>query len=542
MATGSGIPFNLDLLMLDSKLVAGITPVTVIDRFEGKTRQIHNKGLYSVEIFGPVGSPERDTRMSYIDIRIPIFHPLIYRTLLKMKKLYSGIISGTHYAVWDSTISDFRLSNQSNEEANTGFHFFVSHWADIVFTETESDERSTNIKLIEKFKSSALQHRIVVMPAGMREMQDDGTRIQEDEINKIYMRLIGIGNSISLHTLEANPELLNTNRASLQRSFNELYDYLQAMTEGKKKLMQNKWAGRNILNSTRNVVTAATSTQLRLGDKTSAGYNDTTIGLYQALKAILPVAIHAIKNSFLKDVFIEQTQPVNLVNKVTFKADPAMQPQEVWNRWSSNEGIENMINLFGDERMRHNPMEVNGRFLALLYRGPDGTFKVIHGIDELPNPEEQRQFVKPITFVEFLYIATYEVINKSPAFITRYPITGVGSIYPSNIFVKTTTQSECLVPLDDNWEKISDKKAVSFPVQGKEFVNSMTPSVARVLGMGMDFDGDTGSLTATYSDESIATINAYLGSKRAYIGTDGRLLASINMDTLQFVAHNLTKD
>lgn len=56
------------------------------------------------------------------------------------------------------------------------------------------------------------------------------------------------------------------------------------------------------------------------------------------------------------------------------------------------------------------------------------------------------------------------------------------------------------------------------------------------------FDGDTASLAIAYSDEAIAEAERFFKMKKAYIGTDGELLYSTSVDTVELVLHSLTGD
>ena len=42
-------------------------------------------------------------------------------------------------------------------------------------------------------------------------------------------------------------------------------------------------------------------------------------------------------------------------------------------------------------------------------------------------------------------------------FLTRYPVTGIDSIYPSTIYVKTTIKGKVMYELNNSWE-IEDKE------------------------------------------------------------------------------------
>lgn len=539
----SDIPFNVDLLELTAQKLQGVKPVRVLDIFDGASGNFHEDGLFSVSIFGKVGDERRSTRVSYIDIKVQVFHPIIYRTLLNLKRLYGGIISGNEFALWNPEISDFERSDPVN--GKTGFNYFVQYWDKIKFEETKSSSREQNILLIKKYRGQgrSMTSKIVVMPAGLRDLEVDASgRIREDEINTFYRKLLSIANTISDASVKSNPELIDTARNSLQQTFNELYATIESMIEGKKKLLQGKWASRRIMNGTRNVITAMDTSTSYLGANGSVGFNNTVVGLYQALKAVLPVSIYHIRNGFLSQIFTAPDAPVRLVNKTTLKSEELRLKPEYFDRWMTVEGVEKIITSFAEESIRHKRLEIEGHYLALVYKGPDGTFRIVRDISEVP-ATRNRKDLTPITFCELLYLSCYQVLNKYPIFVTRYPVTGVGSIYPSKMFVKTTIKGETRRELGETWEPMDDAHtAYEFPLAGTPFVNSLVPHSAHLEPLSADFDGDTASGNVTYSDESIAEVDKYLSQKRAYVGTDGRLIYSTNVSTVSLVMHNLTGD
>ena len=105
-------PFNIRLLDLTPDKLKLIKPVTSLDIFDHTKTNFHDEGLYSVAIFGRIGDPMRDKRFSYIDVKIPIFHPIIFRCLKRIKALYIEIIEGSSYAIFDNTTNDFVKSTQ----------------------------------------------------------------------------------------------------------------------------------------------------------------------------------------------------------------------------------------------------------------------------------------------------------------------------------------------------------------------------------------------------------------------------------------------
>lgn len=536
------IPFNVELLDLNPQRLQGLRPVSVLDIFEGGSNDnFHPNGLFSTEIFGRVGDERRNVRFSYIDIKIPIFHPNIFRALVTLKRLYAGILAGTEYAIWDPAAQDFEKSDPI--AGQTGYQFFLDHWEDIQHRETGSVAREQKIKIIQKYQARALTSKIVVMPAGLRDLEvDDSGRMKEDEINSIYRRLLGGSGSITEAGVKHNPEQLNTARWNLQSAFNELYDTIERMLEGKKKLVLSKYGSRRIFNGTRNVFTVMDTAVPYLGGEGSPGFNNTVLGLYQMCKAIMPVARYHLRNGFLASVFQAVGQPARLVDKITLKSDPVLLKPHYFDRWATDEGLEKVITSFGDAALRHRPIEIEGRWLGLVYKGPDGTFRLLNSIDELPEARD-RAHVTPLTFAELLYLSTYRILNRYPLFVTRYPIAGMGSIYPSKAFVRTTLKVEVRSELNSMWEpQDATYIAYQFPLVGEVFLDSLVPHSARLAGLVADFDGDTGSGNATYSEESILEVNKFLASKKAYVGTDGEFLASVNVITVALVMYNMTGD
>lgn len=539
MAAKLDIPFNLTLLQLTQAKLQFLKPVTSLASFDGTGTNFDDNGLFSTSIFGRVGDDLRSRRFSYIDIKISIFHPIIYRAILDLKQLYGGIIAGTEYALFDESEQDFVRADAIT--GKTGYQFFVSNWKKIRFMETKSTSREHNIKLVTKYAADALLDKVIVMPAGLRDMEmgADG-RPQEDEVNTLYRKLLAISNTVGDSSIKHNPEVINNTRFNLQKTFNQIYSTLEEMVSGRRKLIQNRWTARRTFNGTRNVFTAADTAVAYLGAPGNYEFNDTGVGLYQTLKMVLPISMYLLRNGFLKDVFKAADQPVMLVNKKTLKSEPCTLKTRYYDRWMTDEGIEKVITSFSQDDNRHKVLEIDDHYVGLIYKGPDKTFRFLHSIDEVPESRSKAD-VTPMTFCELLYGATYFDLNKYPVFITRYPVTGIGSIYPSKIFARTTIKSEVRRELGPNWEPLDDTRtAHQFPVRGSAFVSTLIPHSARLAALGADFDGDTGNGVSVYSQEAVSEVDKFLQSVKAYVDTRGQFMASTDVDTVQLVLHNLT--
>lgn len=533
------IPFNIMILDPKNERFKTMRPVTALDIFDNSGINFHPDGLHSSLIFGKVGEDDRATRFSYIDIRTEIFHPAIYDALVGSKRLYTDIVSGKGYALWDDKEKDFVPSDPLN--GKTGFNFFLSHWKEIVFPETNSPERIEAQKLIYNYKHVALTSKVLVSPAAMRELEvgEDG-RSEEDEINKLYRKLLAVSNTLPSGTRISDRDVSDAARYKLQMTFVEIHESYKALINGKRKLILNKWAGRNISDGTRNVISPLDESITMLGDPGNIGPNHTVLGLYQAIRAARPVSIFEFKNNFLSHIHSGPASPVRLVNIKTLKQEAvALKPDE-WDRWFSDEGIDKLFTLFQNVEMRHEPVVVNGHYMALIYKGPDGTVKLLRDIDELPDNLD-KNLVTPATYCEIIYLSVSKRLNTLPLLVTRYPVASMGSIYPSINYVKTTTNSEKRYVLNENWEKVDDDYVMSFPIKGEAFINTLCPNMIRLALLNADFDGDTSSANALYTDEAISEVHALLKKKIAYIDPKGKLIASAMVDTAKLVCFNLTR-
>lgn len=479
-------PFNIKLLQLTPLNMGRMQAVSSQDTFDGATKNFHPKGLFSTEIFGRTGDKLRMRNFAYIDIKVPILHPLVLRVLGKLKRIYPEILYGKTYATWDEKARDFVKATPVDSGAQTGFTFFMDHFDQLVFDDRLSDSRELNIKFLNKVRKMAVNERIIISPAGYRDyvIRAD-EREEEDEVNPMYRRLIALSNGVTREGFAASPKAYDKTRTSMQRTFVEIYEYHESIVRGKNKLTEGKFLTRAIQYGTRNTITAQNILVHKLHDPAAPSFHSTTVGLYQYLKAFQPPCTFQIRNSYLQNVFLSPSAPANLVNPKTLRREQVQVPTEMFDLWVSSEGMNRLFNYYGEEQFRHDEIKIGEHYLGLIYN--DGqSYRIFGDIDELPegfNP----QYVKPVTYSELFYDAVYEHTHKYIANVTRFPITGFGSTYPSFPYLKVTMPSASLTPLDENWRPSETKpQAYLFPVRGASFVNSVQPAPNKLANLGAD--------------------------------------------------------
>lgn len=352
--------------------------------------------------------------------------------------------------------------------------------------------------MVEKYRERALTRRILVMPAGLRDIRvGAGNRLESEEINDVYRRIVGISRTIASGGERVTSPALDYSRYQLQMAFNEVYATIENLLRDKKGFIQRRWARRAVFNGTRNVISAMDTSKRKLGDVDAAKATDTVLGLYQTMKGAMPLTINRVRESYVAEAFGigDTSTTAKLVDPKTYKQELVDLPSTVKDRWTTMDGLERIVNGFENPETRHQPVTVEGRYLALIYKGPDKTFRIFGDIDELPETLD-RQHVEPITMVELLYLAGYRDWNDLKVVVTRYPVTGMGSSYPSDLYVKTSSVGEKRSELGPDWEPLGDAfVAPEFPTKDpRTFLDSMVISPTRMPGLGADLSKSPGAV------------------------------------------------
>lgn len=535
---------NLFIVKVDERNSKQLKPVTTGQIFQNDNN-FHPEGLFSTEVFGPVGSEQRLRTFGRLDLNLDILHPLIYLTVISLKSFYRQIMEGTVTAEFDTKKGEFFKSTSS--KADTGYSFFLKHMESLKFEGTGSEHRDFKIKLFNKSikEKSHITRNLLVLPAGIRDYTiDDSGKPSEDEVNTFYRRILSQANVVDPLRSKRTPGVYDGAAIGIQKSVVELYEYLKSLLDGKNKLILDKWVGRKTFNSTRNVISAYVETSTSLKDDRRIGYNETLIGLHQYSRAAAPKSIFEIKNKYVKDIFPDNSRSAFLTNVKTLKKEEVVSTsmQREYDLYTSPEGLEKLIASLGNIDLRELPLTTNKgkHYLGLIYE--DGKhFKFFQDIDELPDGFSKDN-VRPINLFEFIYCSIYHMNGKYPGFVTRYPITGYGSIYPSWIRFTTTTKTKVLRELGPDWQPMEGDEwlASAFPLLGKEHLNTMVVHSAHLGKLGGDYDGDACSLTMVLSDEAIAEIEEFLNSKEYYVDDKGEMNFTSSIDTLDAVLNYIT--
>lgn len=539
-------PFNLSLLVPSKEQLRTIRPVTTLDIFDGPGGNFHDDGLFSTLTFGRVGDPLRDRTFGYIDMHIPVLHPVMYSRLIKLKALYKGILSGQQYAVFDETQEDFVETDVLTGQ--TGYAFFVSHWEKLNPKKTGSSSRDLRVELLNRYRDQAFLKHLLVMPAGLREADiDTDGRVSMDEVNELYQSVMMSSRNIP-ETLGRNDDLsvYDRTRFTLTLQVLKIYEYIERLISGKGGFIQSRWASRRVFNGTRNVLSSLDPAAVDLDAPNRPKMNDTVVGLYQASKSVLPKTIYSLKTSVVGEIFETTNNMVQLVDPKTFKQTWVEISNEDMDRWGTDEGLERVVNDLSVVEKRSRHVEVAGHYLALVYVDNQSNYRILRGIEELPEDRDPK-WVRPITYAELIYLSGLGMWYTTSAFVVRYPIENYNSSIPTKSYVKTTVVGELRYPLNEDWQRDDSLPlALEYPrfVEGEtpQYHDSISVPAPYLDSLGADFDGDTVSYNAVYSQEAIEESDRFFKTRRAYIQTGGGLAFSINVATLKLAMRYMSGD
>lgn len=477
-------PFNVSLLDPGESTWSLMVPVTSGGILDHATGDYHPQGLYSPLIFGRPGDKRRATTESFIDLRTKIFQPFYLKELLSLKRLYSEIIYGTGYARWDEEAKDFVRASML--DGRTGFAFFVENINKLEFKEGKSGKRNMRVDFLKRYKGRAVTSKQLVIPAGLRDVAIENGRPVEEELNKFYRKMIMTANAINPTIASATPELLDAPRANLTRSAMAVFDYIYNMVEGKTGFDRAKFARRRIFGSTRNVISSMPLGSNVLGDKRQVDFNTIMVSLYQFLKGTEDLMDYTLRQHNFREFFESIMDKVTLVNKETLEAEEVELNGRTKDEWGTPAGRIKLFNRFSDGGHRHDPIEIEGYYLSLIYR--DATsFKLFSSINDLPDHLDRNK-VRPLTWGELFYIHAAKYYDKVRAYTTRYPVTGLGSTFGAKVYIRSTVTADTVVELDADWRNSGGFEYLEYPhVEVKaDYFATMCVHNVTLPGLGAD--------------------------------------------------------
>ena len=221
-------------------------PVTSPQFFFSKSHNFHPQGMYSEDIFGILGSPERNRSISWIDLNTHVIHPLVYDTMEKrLERKIPYLISG------QKSFKLNELGYLEEDELNgkiNGLSSLYKNSAKWKFRggTDEDGDRNKIIKVLERYKTQNLffMNKLLVIPPGFRDIQilQETGEVRVDELSNIYKKVIMLSNQIK----GVSGTLYDTLSYHMQLLIRDLYEYNKTKVSKKSGLIRSLMLGKRL--------------------------------------------------------------------------------------------------------------------------------------------------------------------------------------------------------------------------------------------------------------------------------------------------------
>lgn len=155
------------------------------------------------------------------------------------------------------------------------------------------------------------------------------------------------------------------------------------------------------------------------------------------------------------------------------------------------------------------------------------------------NPRIDRSKIRPLTWAELFYMATFNAAAGKHVLITRYPVIQDESCYPTKVHLVSTMPSR-VVKLMNTIQDVTVFTYPEYPILGRPFLDSVQLGTARLKGLDGDYDGDTVSANIPMSIEANAEIHDFLGSLQSIVNAQKEILIGGRDDLIAYTLRALS--
>lgn len=519
-----------------------VKEVTSYYIYEPGTTSFHPEGLFSEVIFGKLISIERFQKLGYINLNTDIIQPIIYFILSKLKSLYIKILEGKAYAIFNTKTHDFELSDINDTNSNTGYNFFISHIYDLKPPKVESSTKQGYREVFLKYQSKnlLLTNKLLVMPAGLREITLDTKKLTRDSINQMYLNVLSLSRSIDpkVHT---DPVYDNI-KVMIQNKVMDIWSYITNTISGDKGFIQDKFGDRNVAFGTGNVLSTDIKSSYHPDDITNLQPNDVAASLTQLSKGYQPFLIYYLKQ-FFKQFINPSSNIANVIQKSDkdiFSIVTINVPNKIVKQYNDEVMLESIINSLRYDVFKSSDVSIKIKddiyYFFLLYDIDKiiigfRDINVLRSFLESKNMMLDTSKIRPPTWTELIYILLYPIVelgvtgHTNYGFTTRYPTDRPGSIRPFRPKIYTTIPSRVIIyyNLILDYKNAEQSKIIypRYPILGEKYFEAMSINSLVMKQSSSDCDGDILYISPLYSKEANDEIDLYYNTTNSVLSEFG---------------------
>lgn len=523
-------PLDVDKFIKVNELKAITNPM-----FFARTNMPTVDGLLSNEIFG-ITKDDRTTIFAYIDLAGEYFlHPLAY-------KIWSRLDSNVKLCVYemDTFVYDPEKGKlKSDPKGETGLKFLMKLIKTVDFKKTGSSKREVKINFLEKYREKLFMKDVVVIPAGMRDVNTEADgKVGVGEINKLYNAIIRDAKALQ-ESDDYGLSLNGTLRGRIQDNIVKVYNWFifgrdpltgaDAQASGlSRKLGLIRRAGmkKSFDWGSRLVICTQNLRKEKLSDL-DVDLDSIGLPLAAVCANLFPYMLYWIRNWFSNR--LSDVQSLTVYNTKTKKLEQTK--IDSWQTVYSDERIKKEIGRFMHGMSnRFVPIEApiinpaKGTNYYLQFKGYNVPNEDIAKklINDQMSKESFHLNSRPLTWCDLIYMAAMEVTKDKMTLITRFPMDSYYNQFPAKIKVISTIETEPILVWNTFYKKYPKITLADINQNSSNhFVDVALPNNVRLGSIGGDFDGDTVSSKVPYSIEANDELYKAINAKIHYIGFGG---------------------
>lgn len=523
-------PLDVDKFIKVNELKAITNPM-----FFARTNMPTVDGLLSNEIFG-ITKDDRTTIFAYIDLAGEYFlHPLAY-------KIWSRLDSNVKLCVYemDTFVYDPEKGKlKSDPKGETGLKFLMKLIKTVDFKKTGSSKREVKINFLEKYREKLFMKDVVVIPAGMRDVNTEADgKVGVGEINKLYNAIVRDAKALQ-ESDDYGLSLNGTLRGRIQDNIVKVYNWFifgrdpltgaDAQASGlSRKLGLIRRAGmkKSFDWGSRLVICTQNLRKEKLSDL-DVDLDSIGLPLAAVCANLFPYMLYWIRNWFSNR--LSDVQTLTVYNTKTKKLEQTK--IDSWQTVYSDERIKKEIGRFMHGMSnRFVPIEApimnptKGTNYYLQFKGYNVPNEDIAKklINDQMSKESFHLNSRPLTWCDLIYMAAMEVTKDKMTLITRFPMDSYYNQFPAKIKVISTIETEPILVWNMFYKKYPKITLADINQNSSNhFVDVALPNNVRLGSIGGDFDGDTVSSKVPYSIEANDELYKAINAKIHYIGFGG---------------------
>ena len=494
-------------------------------------------GLFSYKIFGETAE-ERKKTCAYIDLRRKFFHPYAYAVLCELVSKTPYVCSGMGtWAIVDGKLVPTREGDDNYDPNATGIRWLIDHFHDLKFEKNKSQSHNEYVDLLTNSKDSEIFiSKWLVIPVFYRDANFSGHKRDIPEENDMYKRLIQLTNALR------NPSMANYanhTEFEIQKQMVKIRVYGQTLIEGKRGFLKQNVLGKTTAYAARSVISQPIYKDAQTPDDIAVDLFHSTFPIATCCSMAYPFIESWILNFFANEFETREKKQILVeVSRGKYELQYA-KIGDVLAMYNTNyieKKVEQFMHTYGS---RFEPLEIpmeDGSMAYMLFTGRP------YSKDPL-NKNAPPMARRAMTWTDLLYLATVETLEYGGkmAYITRYPLEDYFGTFPTMIRVSSTLEHE---PMEYNGRRYPFYPKVQIGITQDEastrFIETVNMDNMMLAGIGGDYDGDTISEKATFTEEANDEAFQIMNDPKNFVTIAGQMARKVGNETF-LTWYNMTR-